>query len=79
MNNIKNLGATRRVHILLQGATAYASLMLFVYLNVFCLIVGYRKKNSLANMLFHCITSSNYVHCRAVKQPAREFFSFSLA
>lgn len=56
MNNIKNLGATRRVHILLQGATAYASLMLFFYLNVFCLIVGYRKKNSLANMLFslHC-------------------------
>lgn len=56
MNNIKNLGATRRVHILLQGATAYASLMLFVYLNVFCLIVGYRKKDSLANMLFslHC-------------------------
>ena len=52
MNNIKNLGATRRVHILLQGATAYASLMLFFYLNVFCLIVGYRKKNSLANMLF---------------------------
>lgn len=56
MNNIKNLGATRRVHILLQGQPHTHRSCCFFYLNVFCLIVGYRKKNSLANMLFslHC-------------------------
>ena len=79
MNNIKNLGATRRVHILLQGATAYASLMLFVYLNVFSDCWLPKEELSRQHAFFHCIASSNYVHCRAVKQPAREFFSFSLA
>lgn len=56
MNISKTLGQHAAFTSCLQGATAYASLMLFVYLNVFCLIVGYRKKNSLANMLFslHC-------------------------
>ncbi len=57
MNNIKNLEATRRVHILLQEGGNRIRIAHAVCLPK-CLFFDccFRKKNSLANMLFslHC-------------------------